>query len=55
MKLAREAILGSGEGLDDEVFDRLAARMSYVPGDAMDDAFYRRLAAEIGGRQRPLH
>ena len=55
MKLAREAILGSGEGLDDEVFDRLAARMSYVPGDAKDGAFYRRLAAEIGGRQRPLY
>jgi glucose-6-phosphate 1-dehydrogenase len=34
-KLAREAIVGSGEGLDDEVFGRLAARVSYVPGDAM--------------------
>ena len=55
VKHAREAILGSGEELDDAVFGRLAARMSYVSGDATDGALYRRLAAEIGGRQRPLY
>jgi glucose-6-phosphate 1-dehydrogenase len=55
VKLAREAILGSGEGLDDEVFGRLAARMSYVPGDAMDGPFYRRLATKIGRKSRPLY
>jgi hypothetical protein len=55
VKHAREAILGSGEELDDAVFGRLVARMSYVSGDAMDGALYRRLAAEIGGRQRPLY
>jgi glucose-6-phosphate 1-dehydrogenase len=55
VKHAREAILGPGEKLDDAVFGRLAARMSYVSGDAMDGALYRRLPAEIGGRQRPLY
>src|SRR5215203_1401534 len=30
---AREAILASGEPLDPAVFDRLAARMSYLSGD----------------------
>src|SRR5205814_8684418 len=42
VKHAREAILGSGEELDDAVFGRLVARMSYVSGDAMDGALYRR-------------
>ena len=55
VKLAREAIVDSGEKLDDAVFDRLARRMSYVPGDAMDGAFYRKLATKVGNSQRPLY
>ena len=55
VKLAREAIVDSGEKLDDAVFDRLARRMSYMPGDAMDGAFYRKLAAKVGSSQRPLY
>jgi len=53
---AREAIGGSpgGEvavdgGLDPEVFDRLAARMTYVQGDFDDDGTYRRVADALGG------
>ena len=49
VKLAREAIVDSGEKLDDAVFDRLARRMSYVSGDTMDGALYRKLASK--GRQ----
>ena len=30
---ARESIVGTGEALDEAVFDRLAARLSYVSGD----------------------
>jgi glucose-6-phosphate 1-dehydrogenase len=30
---ARESIVGTGEQLDEDVFGRLAARLSYVPGD----------------------
>src|SRR5690348_18259432 len=37
---ARESIEGCGEQIDDEVFDRLAARLSYVSGDFGDDATY---------------
>jgi len=55
VKLAREAIVDSGEKLDDAVFDWLARRMSYVPGDAMDGAFYRKLATKVGSSQRPLY
>jgi len=55
VKLAREAIVDSGEKLDDAVFDRLARRMSYVSGDTMDGALYRKLAAKVGSSQRPLY
>ncbi|HEX3488344.1 MAG TPA: glucose-6-phosphate dehydrogenase [Streptosporangiaceae bacterium] len=55
VKQAREAIVGSGEELDDMLFDRLARRMSYVSGDATGDTLYRRLAQVIGRAQRPLY
>src|SRR3954462_9084043 len=35
-KRARDSIEGTGEALDEEVFDRLAARFSYVAGDFSD-------------------
>jgi glucose-6-phosphate 1-dehydrogenase len=54
VKQARGAIVGSGEEFDDAVFDRLARRMSYLPGDVTDGALYRRLAAEMGGSRTPL-
>src|ERR1041385_3350236 len=35
---ARESIVGTGEPLDEAVFDRLARRLSYVAGDFSDAA-----------------
>ena len=46
---ARESIVGTGEQLDEEVFKRFAARLSYVAGDFGDAATYERVAAEIEG------
>ncbi len=37
---ARTSIVGTGEALDPEVFDRLAARLAYVQGDFADAATY---------------
>jgi glucose-6-phosphate 1-dehydrogenase len=44
---AREAIEDSGESLDEQVFKRFAARLSYVSGDFQDDSTYRSLAAAL--------
>src|SRR5512133_2885405 len=44
---AREAIVGTGETLDPEVFDRLAARLSYVQGDFSDATTYERVGTAI--------
>jgi glucose-6-phosphate 1-dehydrogenase len=51
---ARESIVGTGEALDPEVFDRLAARLSYVPGDFADPATYDRVASSIKGAEQPV-
>jgi glucose-6-phosphate 1-dehydrogenase len=51
---ARSAITGTGEALDDKVFDRFAARLSYVQGDFGDAATYARVRAAIGSAQRPV-
>jgi glucose-6-phosphate 1-dehydrogenase len=51
---AKESIVGTGESLDEDVFDRLAARFSYVSGDFADEATYGRVADAIAGSQRPV-
>jgi glucose-6-phosphate 1-dehydrogenase len=51
---ARESIEGTGETIDDEVFDRFAARLSYVEGDFADAATYKRVADAIGGAETPV-
>ena len=51
---ARESIEGTGEQLDPQVFDRLAARLSYVQGDFADAATYERVGAAIKGKERPV-
>ena len=51
---AKESIVGTGEPLDEEIFDRLAARFSYVSGDFADDATYKRVADAIGGLELPV-
>src|SRR5580765_1426957 len=50
---AKESIVGTGEELDEAIFDRLAARFSYVSGDFADDATYKRVADAIEGFERP--
>ena len=51
---ARTSIVATGEALDEAVFGRLAARLSYVQGDFGDDATYARVAAAIGGASTPV-
>jgi glucose-6-phosphate 1-dehydrogenase len=53
-KRAREAIAAAGETLDEAVFGRLAARLSYVQGDFGDAATYGRVAAALDGAQAPV-
>ena len=48
---ARTSIEGTGEPLDQAVFDRLAARFRYVAGDFGDAATYGRVAEAIEGRR----
>jgi glucose-6-phosphate 1-dehydrogenase len=45
---AREAIQATGEQLDDEVFRRLAGRMSYISGDFGDERTYDEVAKAVG-------
>jgi glucose-6-phosphate 1-dehydrogenase len=51
---ARESIVGTGEQLDEDVFRRLTARFSYVPGDFGDAATYERVAGAIEGASLPV-
>src|SRR5262245_60156755 len=51
---ARDCIAGTGEPVDDEVFDRLAGRLSYVPGDFGDPATYDRVATAVKGAEHPV-
>src|SRR3954470_14458169 len=43
-----------GEPVDDTVFDRLAARLSYVGGDFGEPGTYERLARELGPVRSPV-
>jgi glucose-6-phosphate 1-dehydrogenase len=51
---ARESIVGTGEQLDEDVFRRLAERLSYVPGDFGEAATYERVAKAIEGATFPV-
>jgi glucose-6-phosphate 1-dehydrogenase len=51
---ARESIQGTGEDIDAEVFDRLAARLSYVAGDFTDPATYKLVGDAITGAGCPV-
>jgi len=51
---ARTSIVGTGEALDTEVFDRLADRLAYVQGDFTDRATYDRVADAIEGAATPV-
>jgi glucose-6-phosphate 1-dehydrogenase len=51
---ARDAIAGTGEALDEQVFDRFAARLSYVQGDFGDATTYERVGVAIKGAEQPV-
>ena len=51
---ARESIEGTGEQVDKQVFDRFAARLSYVQGDFADADTYARVGKAIEGASMPV-
>ncbi len=51
---ARECIEGTGEAVDDAVFERFAARLSYVSGDFNDAATYERVRSAVGDARTPV-
>ncbi len=51
---ARTSIEGTGEKLDEGVFERFAERLSYVSGDFTDPATYERVGAAIEGMTTPV-
>ncbi len=51
---ARESIEGTGEVIDRAVFDRFAARLSYVHGDFTDASTYQRVGEAIKGAECPV-
>src|SRR5574341_259407 len=51
---ARESLAASGEELDEEVFARLAKRLSYPHGDFTDPATYEQVAKAIEGKSSPV-
>ena len=51
---ARESITATGEQLDETIFKRFAARLSYVAGDFDDAATYRRVGEAIKGFECPV-
>jgi glucose-6-phosphate 1-dehydrogenase len=53
-KRARTSIEACGESIDEEVFARFAARLSYLSGDFADEATYARVAAAIGDAHTPV-
>ena len=52
---ARDAIETAGEKIDDQVFDRFLARLSYVAGDFGAASTYQRVAAAIGDARTPVY
>ena len=51
---ARQSIEGTGQKIDEKVFDRFAERLSYVSGDFADAATYERVGEAIGGASTPV-
>ncbi len=50
---ARQAIVDTGEPLDEKVFERFAQRLSYVSGDFGDAETYERVAQALGRARNP--
>ena len=51
---ARKSIEDCGETIDDEIFNRFAARLSYVAGNFADDDTYQRVARAMGDVRSPV-
>ena len=51
---AHDAIAACGTRIDDAVFERFAARLSYVSGDFGDAATYERVKGAIGDARCPV-
>ncbi len=51
---AHESIKATGEQLDEAVFKRFAARLSYVSGDFSDQQTYGRVADALKGSKQPV-
>jgi glucose-6-phosphate 1-dehydrogenase len=51
---ARNSIVATGETLDEDVFARLAKRLSYYHGDFTDPAVYEQVAKAIEGKKLPV-
>jgi glucose-6-phosphate 1-dehydrogenase len=51
---ARESIAGTGEQLDEAVFQRFTDRLSYVQGDFADAAAYQRVGEAIKSAECPV-
>jgi glucose-6-phosphate 1-dehydrogenase len=51
---ARASIEGTGEPVDEAVFERLADRLSYVQGDFADAATFGRVGDALGGARTPV-
>src|SRR4051812_2407994 len=50
---ARTSIAQTGEPVDPAVFDRFAARLSYVAGDFADPDTFERVRVALGGAPHP--
>jgi glucose-6-phosphate 1-dehydrogenase len=51
---ARSSIEGTGQQIDEDVFNRLMERFSYVSGDFADADTYARVARELGDARTPV-
>jgi glucose-6-phosphate 1-dehydrogenase len=51
---ARESIVATGEKIEEEVFERLAKRLSYVHGDFTDADTYAQVAKAVGDAELPV-
>jgi glucose-6-phosphate 1-dehydrogenase len=54
LQRARSSIEGAGETIDEDVFSRFAARLSYVSGDFSAPETYAKLAAAMGDAASPV-
>jgi glucose-6-phosphate 1-dehydrogenase len=54
-KRAQESIEATEGKMDNDVFDRLASRMSYLEGDFADPATYDKVAGAVKGMNTPVY